>query len=172
MSERPSLESRIELEAASDGEARLVEADSGERAAIAAWLGLIALDYLKGSFTISRAQGGAIVRLELAAAAKRTCVVSLEPLTEDVRETIEIHFDKNFSEATEEDAEDEKTREPWPEGGLDLGALLIDYLALSLSPHPRKDGAASLVGTFGGQTLSSPFDQLRQLVDGKSKPAS
>jgi uncharacterized metal-binding protein YceD (DUF177 family) len=172
MTDRPAFERRIELDATSDGETHLVEPTGAERQAIADWLGLEALDALACQFTILRVQGGAIVRLDLTAAAQRICVASLEPMTEHIRETIEIHFDRHFADAAEDEIDDERLREPWPENGLDLAAMLIDHLALSLSPHPRKEGASSLVETFGGQTLSSPFDKLRELVDGKTKPAS
>ena len=172
MTERPTFERRVELDAIDNGEIHVAAPTAAERTAIADWLGLEALDAIEGSFTFSRVQGGVIVRLDLAATAKRICVVSLEPMTEEIRETIEIQFDKDFADAADNEVEDERLREAWPEDGLDLAALLIDHLALSLSPHPRKSDASTLVETFGGQTLSSPFDKLRELVDGKTKPAS
>jgi uncharacterized metal-binding protein YceD (DUF177 family) len=172
MTERPAIEHRIELDNVSDSVDYEVEPNADERRAIAEWLGLDGLDRLLGAFTISRVQGGATVRLNLSAAAKRTCVVSLEPMTENVSETIEIHFLKDFAEFADDEEGDERAREPWPDDALDLAALLVDHLALSLSPHPRKEGAASLVEAFGRQSLSSPFDKLRELVDEKSKPAS
>ncbi|MBV9522178.1 MAG: DUF177 domain-containing protein [Alphaproteobacteria bacterium] len=134
---------------------RLVEADEGERAAVARLNGLPAIARLEGKFTLRRAGRGMIrVTGEIRAEVTQTCVVSLEPLDVVVDEPVDVRFappagsdSKSRSRpagATDDDGafglsgEDEP--DPIVDGAVDLGALAAEFMVLALDPYPRKPG--------------------------------
>jgi hypothetical protein len=125
-------------------------ADAETRAAIARIAGLRELPRLEASFELSpHGDGGMHVTGRVSASVGQTCVVTLEPLTNEVEETVDLLYmppapataaDKN----SEADAEAEpKWGEPEPliGGAVDLGALASEFLLLGLDPYPRKPGA-------------------------------
>jgi len=131
---------------------RLIEADAGERAALAAQFGLPAIASLAGAFTlVSPAGSGSGVieaTLNLAARLTQTCVVSLEPFDATILETASLRFIpasalREDAELAELDPESLEGPDELPYAGdvIDLGAALAEQLALALDPYPRKPGA-------------------------------
>jgi uncharacterized metal-binding protein YceD (DUF177 family) len=127
-----------------------LEADAHVRAAIAAVAGLRELPRLQASFDVTRRGAeGLHVTGSVSATVGQTCVVTLEPLANEIAETIDLEFIPQQAPAPSDD--DEAKREPrdvkWndPEpligGTIDLGALATEYLILGLDPYPRKPGA-------------------------------
>jgi uncharacterized metal-binding protein YceD (DUF177 family) len=138
-----------EVEAASVGPRaaeRRVEANAEERAALAEVLELQAIDRLVATLRTRRLASGLIeVTGEMEGEVVQTCVVTLEPVPAQIRESfrltfgdvepepdlgeIDIHFD------------DSDPPEPIIDGKIDLGALVAEQLSLALDPYPRKEGA-------------------------------
>jgi len=72
----------------------------------------------------------------------QTCVVSLDPVTTRIEESVQRRYIANFEDPDEEDVEmtaDENT-EPLAQS-VDAAAVMIEALSLALPLYPRKDGA-------------------------------
>jgi len=74
------------------------------------------------------------------------CVVTLEPLANEVEESVDLLFvplpgavGADGETATRGERVDDT--EPLISGLVDLGALAIEFLILGLDPYPRKPGA-------------------------------
>ena len=122
-------------------------ADAGVRAAAAQLAGLRDLPRLQASFDVKRhSAGGLHVTGVVSATVGQNCVVTLEPLTNEVEEAVDLVFEPKEPPAQEE-AETEPRDVKWgdPEpliGGIvDLGALATEFLILGLDPYPRKPDA-------------------------------
>jgi hypothetical protein len=140
-----------------------IEADAAARAAVAARLGVPALEHLSGAFRLTPISDGVEIRFLLEARAARECVVSLEPMTEEIREHFALRLERaRGSRAV--DADDEWAHEPLEGDSIDLGELLIQHLSLALDPHPRKPGARGLLQDYR-DAASSPFANLKRLID-------
>jgi hypothetical protein len=126
------------------GESLSLEATEGERAALARRLGVEGVRSLTARLAVApKAKGAVEVRGRVRASLDRTCVVSLEPLVEEIDAPFAILFRPEGSEepelAIDADAEDE---EPYRGGVIDLGEAVSQTLALALDPWPRAEGAA------------------------------
>lgn len=158
---------QIEVSSLHRGENRYhLSPDQAARQSIAERLGEPGVDALEGDFTLRPFSGGVDLELQLTARLNRVCVASLEPMTETVGEHYSIRFERDFveNEAGEEEG-GETAREPLDGDMLDLDEILFQHLAISLSPHPRKDGARSLAESYRDPVNLSPFSGLKGLVD-------
>jgi hypothetical protein len=123
---------------------RRIAAQPGERRALAARFGLVALDRLEADVVLRRRAGG-IVLLEAALKAEfvQSCVVTLEPVPNTVAERFALRYGR--SEAAEADlipAAEEATFEPLSGDAIDIGEAVAQELSLQLPPFPRLAGAA------------------------------
>lgn len=121
---------------------RTIDAHEDERAGLAARFGLLSLDALSAGVTLRCVAGGPVVRVDgrLVADVRQRCVVTLEPVAE--------HIDAEFSETfapegyvPPEEVEEEDLPETLDAGGIDIGELVAQHLALSLNPYPRAPDA-------------------------------
>ena len=146
-------------------------ADSQTRAAIAKVAGLRDLPRLEATFDVSR-QGSSGLRVagRIAATVGQTCVVTLEPLANEIAEDVDLVFIPQAS-VTEPDGTGTRTDATQPEieplvGGIvDLGSLATEFLILSLDPYPRKAGAVFQSPGDAGPD-ESPFSALAALKKG------
>jgi hypothetical protein len=126
-------------------------ADGDVRAAVARLAGVRDLPRLEAAFDVKRhGQRGLRVAGRVSATVGQYCVVTLEPLANDIEEEVDLLFVPKQAEAPAR-AESEAEREPhaanWnkPEplvdGLVDLGALATEFLILGIDPYPRKPGA-------------------------------
>jgi len=148
--------------------------DAGARAALAADLGLIALDTLRFSGEL-RPAGRSDVALagRLQATAVQACIVTLAPVpcTLDVPVTRAYVADWVEPEGDEVEMPEDDTREPMPET-VDLVAVMAEALALALPDYPRAPGAELGQAVFtppGAEPLHDdalkPFAGLAALKD-------
>jgi cytochrome b pre-mRNA-processing protein 3 len=125
-------------------------ADVPVRAAVAKAVGLRDLPRFEASFDVARrGSGGLHVTGSISATVGQNCVVTLEPLANEVEETIDLIFEPpELVPKTAAHPEGRRHGVDWnnPEpligGGVDLGALAIEFLILGLDPYPRNPGAA------------------------------
>jgi len=141
-----------------------IEANARERHAVAARLDLPALSRLTGEFRLSPMRGGVEIRLLLDAEAERTCVVSLEPMTQTLREAVTMRCLRAYDPESDIE-EDEVIREALDSDEIDLGELLVQFLSLSLDPYPRKSSAEPILEKYRDATSTSAFVALKGLVD-------
>jgi hypothetical protein len=135
-------------------------ADSDVRAAVAQVVGLRELPRLQANFDVTRhGADGLRVCGRVSATVGQNCVVTLEPLANEVEEDIDLLFapasppverkagERKTGEDEAGEAGSERPQRSWngPEpliGGIvDLGALATEFLILGLDPYPRKPGA-------------------------------
>lgn len=122
-------------------------ADAGVRAGVARLAGLRDLPRLQASFDVKRhGAGGLHVGGTVSATVGQNCVVTLDPLTNEVEEAVDLVFLPQPTPVPEEG--ETAPREPkWgdPEpligGVVDLGALAVEFLILGINPYPRKPDA-------------------------------
>ncbi len=129
---------------------REIEASESERQAIAAIAGLRELPRLAASLDLVPGEGDRVhVTGRVTGSVGQTCVVTLEPLTSELDEDVDVMFAPE-AEATaarskaDDDGEDalaDDPPEPIVNGQIDLGALAVEFLMLGLDPYPRKAGA-------------------------------
>lgn len=130
----------------SAGQTLELEADAGERAALARRLELLALDRLTARLTLKPIAGGPMLRVfgRFAAVATQACVVTLEPVPAEIEESVDLRFGPAREAAREVTVgfDEEEPPEPIEDGRIDLGELLAQLLSLALDPYPRAPGAA------------------------------
>jgi hypothetical protein len=151
-----------------------LSADAGVRAAIAAEAGLRDLPRLEAHFDVARREpGGLHVTGVVVATVGQNCVVTLEPLSNEVEETVDLLFMPQGAAArpaagTEAKPHDAKWDDPEPliGGGVDLGALATEFLILGLNPYPRKPGAV-FDPPAEEEPETGPFGALAKLTKGQ-----
>jgi len=130
-------------EIADGGLHRVIEAPEDVRAAIAKLGGLRDLPRLEGEFDLTRQGATVHVTGRVRARVGQTCVVSLEPIENEIDEPIDLRFAPSAAQAEIELAPEESVEPPevYSEGVIDLGALATEFLVLGIDPYPRKPGA-------------------------------
>jgi uncharacterized metal-binding protein YceD (DUF177 family) len=173
-----------------DGLRLTIEAKPEECAAVATAIGLPAVASLSVSYAIERRAGGRIeVAGDLRARITQVCVVSLEEFESDVTQAIDLTFapeaqSERLAERLETRGERHRTAEraPAPVPGsddqvdppdpivddtIDLGAVAVEFLVLSLDLYPKKPGVqfSDLIGGDEDEQEPSPFAALERLKD-------
>jgi hypothetical protein len=139
------------------------------RAALAKPAGVDAIDRLDARFDmVRRGRDGFRVSGEVSATVRQTCVVTLEPVVNEINETFEVDFapvrDTKSSESNEMELDADAPDEPEPLVGnsIDLGLLATEFLILGVDPYPRKADADFVAPTEGDAT-GHPFAALAAL---------
>ena len=141
---------------------------------IATFLGVASVEALEASYSLSR--NGERVKLEgmIKASLHQSCVVTLDPFPVELNVPIKLDFAPEAeiaamakpSEDDEIDIEvllnEEEPPESIVDGVIDLGAVTLEFLALSLDPYPRKPGVA-FSEPAPETPAESPFAALLQL---------
>ncbi len=149
-----------------------IVADEPQRRAVAEQLGILAVEALSAEIDVRPVGAEAFaVSGTLSAAIVQTDVVSLEPLRQEVNEAIDITLQQAAEDtlrkgraASESAPEDLEDRDVYTRGRIDLGAIVVEHLALGLDPYPRSPGVE-----FPGhieappEPKSSPFAALAPL---------
>ena len=139
---------------------REIAASDDERTALAARLGLPSLDKLAAQLSWRRQPGGIIcLEGELEAVVTQSCVVTLEPVTAELKERFVRHFARRPPAAEGEvviDPEADDPPEPLGDGVVDLGEIVVEQLAIALDPYPRSAGAGLPDGLDGTATAPRP----------------
>ncbi|MCC6920375.1 MAG: DUF177 domain-containing protein [Alphaproteobacteria bacterium] len=156
---------------------QVIEATAEERASLAAWLEIPAVNALKAIVSLAReAAGGVAAKASFEASVGLVCGISLETFTDEVKGTGEVLFSRDsdreiarLDSDTEIDLEADEPR-PWTSHGIDLGAWIAEELSLALPDFPRKPGAApeAEAGAAAPVERENPFAVLKGL---KKPPA-
>src|ERR1043166_6500951 len=121
-----------------------IEADAAARAAVAAAAGVNEVPQLTAAFDVARhGRDGLRVVGTVSARVHQTCVVTLEPVENELAEHVDLVFvppsalgpvdsDLNLG------AEAIEPPEVLIDGVVDLGAVAAEFLMLGIDPYPRK----------------------------------
>ena len=123
-------------------------ADEPTRAEVAKIAGLRALPRLHATFDLARhGPDGLRVNGEVSATVGQNCVVTLDPIDNEVREEVNLVFAPPSAALSREEEIDEAVLidpgdpEPLTGDRIDLGALATEFLLLGIDPYPRKPDA-------------------------------
>lgn len=165
------------LQIAADGVHRELEADAAARTAMAEAAGLREVLSAHASFQVTPQSGGRFhVAGSVRARVGQTCVVTLDPIENDIDEPIDLVFAPPeqipqladlVDDDGEGDAETPDPPEPIVNGTIDLGRVATDALFLAIDPYPRKAGAVFDHENTPLDPEDHPFAALKAL---KAKP--
>jgi hypothetical protein len=155
------------------------EADQAARKAMAEIAGLREFQSASASFDLSLKSRGCVrVSGHVRARIGQTCVVTLDPIENDIDEPIDLIFApaEQISEpsdlvdqAVENDEEDP---ELFINGVIDLGRLATDVLFLAVNPYPRKPDAVFEPLVEAADPEDHPFAALKALQSDSKSPGS
>jgi len=161
---------------------RDIEADAPARAAMAEIAGLREILSANASLEVTPRGGGRFhVAGRVRARIGQTCVVTLDPIENDIDEEIDLIFappeqipelSDLVDEAAESDVEIPDPPEPIENGVIDLGRVATDALFLAVDPYPRKPDAVFEPPVVAADPEDHPFAALKALQpDAKSPDA-
>jgi uncharacterized metal-binding protein YceD (DUF177 family) len=159
---------------------REIEADQAARAAMAEIAGLREIAYARAAFDLKpRSAGQVHVAGRVQARVGQNCIVTLEPLENDIDEEVDLIFApskqiRGLAEPEDDDAAADMTDalEPIENGFIDLGRLASDMLYLAIDPYPRKEGAVFEPQVATADPEDHPFAALKSLQVDPTKPSS
>jgi hypothetical protein len=149
------------------------EADQAAREAIAAAGGLREVMSASASLDVTPKSGGRVhVTGHVRARIGQTCVVTLDPIENEIDESIDLVFapleqvpdlSDLVDEAAESDTEIPDPPEPIINGVIDLGRIATDALFLAVDPYPRRLGATFQPAVEIVDPNDHPFAALKAL---------
>jgi uncharacterized metal-binding protein YceD (DUF177 family) len=116
-----------------------IDAPESARSDLAALANLRELPRLSAAFDLARRGAGVRVTGQVNARVGQTCVITLEPVENDVEESVDLTFSP--AAGSQAQSGDGEPPEPLADGVLDLGAITTEFLLLGIDPYPRKPGA-------------------------------
>jgi uncharacterized metal-binding protein YceD (DUF177 family) len=153
---------------------QVLEATPVQRGLLAAAAGVNAVLQAVATFDVIPAAGGHVnVTGRVKARVEQTCVVSLDPVENDIDEAITAIFaplsqisssPKSVQREQGEDAEIPDPPEPIVNGAIDLGQLAAEFLVLGIDPYPRKPEAAFVPPQVSEDPDEHPFAALKALT--------
>lgn len=159
---------------------RDIEATRHEREAMADLAGLREVLSVKASFDVTPRSGGRVhIAGHVSARIGQTCVVTLDPIENDIEEDIDLTFAPaeevgQLADLVEEgqdgEAEIPEPPEPIVNGIIDLGRVATDALFLAVDPYPRKPDAVFEPPVTASDPEDHPFAALKALQEGQAAP--
>ncbi len=146
---KSEIERMVDLDKMGAGGSTALEVtpSESERAALARRFGFLGLPAFSARATVDRRAGGqVVVEGRLRGRIVQACILSLDPVTQELDETFRIVFRQGLAE--ELDAENGETvlsaqvdaPEPLAGNMLDVGEIVAEQLALAADPYPRRPG--------------------------------
>ncbi len=162
---------------------RDIEADSAILPAMAAAAGLRELLFARASFDLTPRSGGRVhVAGRVQARVGQNCVVTLDPIENDIDEEVDLIFapaEQIPERAGADDDEDDDNRavemtdapEPIEHGMINIRRLATDVLYLAIYPYPRKEVAVFEAQIARPDPEDHPFAALKSLQINPDKPS-
>ena len=161
---------------------REIEADSAARAAMAEVAGLREIVSARAAFDlVLRPDDTVHVAGRVMARVGQDCVVTLEPIQNEIDEPVDLIFAPPeqipqladlVDDDPDDDAEVADPPEPIVNGQIDLGRVATDALFLGVDPYPRKQGAVFEVEVEADDPRDHPFAALKALQSKGSNKGS
>jgi hypothetical protein len=147
-----------------------IEADAAACAAVAAAAGVDGVTRLHAGFDLARrGRDGLRVVGTVSATVRQTCVVTLDPVENEIAEEIDLVFAPLTGTRGNVAAADmSEAPEPLVDGVVDLGAIATEFLVLGVDPYPRKAGAV-FEPPASADAGGHPFAALAALRTGRSR---
>ena len=151
-----------------------IEADAVTRAAIAAAAGVNEVPQLTAGFDVARhGRDGLHVVGTVSARVRQTCVVTLDPVENEIAEGIDLVFvppsaPGPLAHEVNLGTEPGEPPEALIDGVVDLGVVATEFLLLAIDPYPRKPGAV-FEPPQTADAGSHPFAALAALRSGRDR---
>jgi hypothetical protein len=152
---------------------RDIEAGPAARAAMAELAGLREILSASASLDVTpKGRGRFQVEGRVQARIGQTCVVTLDPILNDIDEAIDLIFapaeqipelSDLIDDAAESSEEIPDPPEPIENGFIDLGRLATDALFLGIDPYPRRPDAVFEPPVVAADPQDHPFAALKAL---------
>lgn len=159
-----------------------IEASAEERAALVRRFGLVSLDRLEATLTLTAEGEDVIADGQLMAAVEQACVATGDPIAVTLDDPLALRFTPEPDDLAAEGDEAEMPEGADAEGrdvvhfeggAIDIGEAVAETLLLSLDPYPRSPDADSYLKQKGvvSEEEAGPFGALAALRDtlGKGK---
>ena len=121
------------------------------------------MESLAAQFDLTpRGRDGVHVAGRVRATVRQTCVVTLEPVVNEIDEAVDVDFVAARAAPPAAGDEVEVTPdepEPLTGNAIDLGVLATEFLILGVDPYPRKPGVA-FEPPAPGDAAANPFAAL------------
>jgi uncharacterized metal-binding protein YceD (DUF177 family) len=148
----------------------VLAADEATRTAVAGQAGVVGIVRLEAALDLARAgRDGVRVTGEVSATVRQTCVVTLEPIDNEIKEAVDVAFTLGPPDAGTRGAEPADIVVGAPEpperllgGTIDLAAIATEFLILGIDPYPRKSDAV-FEAPPAADTGTGPFAILADL---------
>jgi uncharacterized metal-binding protein YceD (DUF177 family) len=131
----------------SNGTALEIAASESERLALAKRFGFLALPAFSARVTVDRRPGGqVVVEGRLRGRIVQACILTLDPVTQDLDETFRIVFKQDLAEERDPESGEALVSaqadapEPLTGSLVDVGEIVAEQLSLAADPYPRKQG--------------------------------
>ena len=138
----------IDRMGASGSTALDIAASDSERAALAKRFGFLGLPAFAARITVDRRPGGrVVVEGRLRGKIVQACILTLDPVTQDLDETFRIVFKQDLTEERDPEScealvtPQADAPEPLSGNMLDVGEIVAEQLSLAADPYPRRPGA-------------------------------
>jgi uncharacterized metal-binding protein YceD (DUF177 family) len=143
---KSELERVVDLDRMGPAGAALdIVASDGERAALVRRFGFLGLPAFSARATVDRRPGGqVVVEGRLRGKIVQACILTLDPVTQDLDETFRIVFKQGLAEERDPESGEAvlsaQTDAPEPLAGnlLDVGEIVAEQLSLAADPYPRR----------------------------------
>jgi hypothetical protein len=147
--QKSELERLIDLDRMGPSGAALeIVPSDGERAALAKRFGFLGLPAFSARVTVDRRAGGHIVvEGRLRGRILQACVLTLDPVTQDLDESFRIAFKPDMADDRDPESGEAVLNsqadapEPLTGNVLDVGEIVAEQLSLAADPYPRRPGA-------------------------------
>src|SRR5215510_604338 len=130
------------------GTALEIVASDGERSALAKRFGFVGLPAFSARVTVDRRPGGQIVvEGRLRGRIVQACILTLDPVTQDLDDTFRIVFKPDMADDRDPESGEAVLNsqadapEPLTGNMLDIGEIVAEQLSLAADPYPRRAGA-------------------------------
>jgi uncharacterized metal-binding protein YceD (DUF177 family) len=152
------------------GTALDIVASEGERAALAKRFGFLDLPAFSARVTVDRRLGGQIVvEGRLRGRIVQACVLTLDPVTQDLDDTFRVVFKPDMADDLDPESGEAvlsaqaDAPEPLEGNMLDVGEIVAEQLSLAADPYPRRPGAKleDVLPRHGHDGRKGPPEQRR-----------
>ena len=154
MPQLPSKEQKSEIERMVDldrmgasGAALEIVASDSERTALARRFGFLGLPAFSARVSVERRPGGQIVvEGRLRGRVVQACILTLDPVTQELDEAFRIVFKQGLAEERDPESGEAllsaqaDAPEPLQGNLLDVGEIVAEQLSLAAEPYPRRPG--------------------------------
>ena len=153
-----------------------ISANDEEKKALAKRFDVLSIENFEAELKVIPIDNGKRIRINGNAKAKivQRCVVTLEEMTSEINQDINVLFDSQESNNNLKEfdisLDDEDPPELIENGEIDLGEVVSEHVGLSINPYPRKDDAVFYFSSEEPEQeeqKNNPFAVLADIISKK-----